>query len=130
MHSARPQNQIVVTVMLLRRCRKKIGAASSATAAQHAAFPLLPAVPIPSLGHPEAICPGVTTGTTALRCTRAHFRRSQGSLVSGAHSPPPLSTLLIPFFPLDSVKFRELLTEKTTTVWNIVLNSVMPNVHI
>ena len=80
------------------------------------------------LGLPRAICRGVTTDT-ALRCSGAHFRHSQGSLVSPISLSLSLPHLFL-FFPLDSDKFRELHTEKATAVLNIVLNTVMPNVHI
>ena len=79
MHFARPSFQQSQIGNVITR-PKKIGASSSATW-QPASLPF-PSLPSPnpflSLDRPEAVCRGVTTDT-ALRCSGAHFRRSQGS---------------------------------------------------
>ena len=106
----------------LRGCRKKIGASS--TKQRSPSF--VPRSP-----------PGYLSwryyryGTKMQRCPLQAFPG-----VSGQRGRPLYFSLslslphLFLFFPLDSDKFRELHTEKATAVLNIVLNTVMPNVHI
>lgn len=90
----------------------------------NAAFPIR--YPFLSLGHPEAICRGVAT-TYRYSTEVPTSGVPRGLWSAGALS---LSTLLLPFFPLGSDKFRDLHTEKVAAVLNIVLDAVLPNVHI
>ena len=98
MHFARPsiqQSQIGNVITRVGGCPKKIGASS----ATWQPAPLVSSLPSPnlflSLDRPEAVCRGVTTDT-AQRCSGAHFRRSQGSSVSGSAPPSTLPIRPIP----------------------------------